>query len=221
MRQKHLVSLLKDGNIIIPLEFYRRYKELNITLEEFVFLMYLRSKGNLIMFDPIKIAEELGYTSVEVLEFISLLSDKKLLVIDTIKNDKGIVEEKLDLNMFYERMISLILDDKELKENNEFDSNIFSNIEKEFGRTLNPSEIEFIKAWSSNFNSDLIIEAVKEAVLNGVSSIRYIDKILYEWDKKGLKTIDDVKHFLNKKRNESIDPVEVFDYDWFEDDEEE
>ena len=42
MRQKHLVSLLKDGNIIIPLEFYRRYKELNITLEEFIFLMYLR-----------------------------------------------------------------------------------------------------------------------------------------------------------------------------------
>ena len=58
-------------------------------------------------------------------------------------------------------------------------------------------------------------------MLNGVSSIRYIDKILYEWDKKGLKTIDDVRHFLNKKRNEPTDPVEVFDYDWFDEDEEE
>ncbi len=221
MRQKHLVNLLMDGNIVIPLEFYRRYKKLNITLEEFVFLMYLRSKGNLIMFDPVKIAEELGYTSVEVLELISLLSDKKLLVIDTVKNDKGIVEEKLDLNLFYEKMVSLMLDDKELNEDKKLDSNIFSNIEKEFGRTLNPSEIEFIKAWSSNFSSELIIEAVKEAVLNGVSSIRYIDKILYEWDKKGLKTIDDVKHFLNKKKNEVIEPVEVFDYDWFDEDEEE
>lgn len=221
MRQKHLVNLLMDGNIVIPLEFYRRYKKLNITLEEFVFLMYLRSKGNLIMFDPVKIAEELGYTSVEVLELISLLSDKKLLVIDTVKNDKGIVEEKLDLNLFYEKMVSLMLDDKELNEDKKLDNNIFSNIEKEFGRTLNPSEIEFIKAWSSNFSSELIIEAVKEAVLNGVSSIRYIDKILYEWDKKGLKTIDDVKHFLNKKKNEVIEPVEVFDYDWFDEDEEE
>ena len=221
MRQKHLVNLLMDGNIVIPLELYRRYKKLNITLEEFVFLMYLRSKGNLIMFDPVKIAEELGYTSVEVLELISLLSDKKLLVIDTVKNDKGIVEEKLDLNLFYEKMVSLMLDDKELNEDKKLDSNIFSNIEREFGRTLNPSEIEFIKAWSSNFSSELIIEAVKEAVLNGVSSIRYIDKILYEWDKKGLKTIDDVKHFLNKKKNEVIEPVEVFDYDWFDEDEEE
>ena len=221
MRQKHLVNLLMDGNIVIPLEFYRRYKKLNITLEEFVFLMYLRSKGNLIMFDPVKIADELVYTSVEVLELISLLSDKKLLVIDTVKNDKGIVEEKLDLNLFYEKMVSLMLDDKELNEDKKLDSNIFSNIEREFGRTLNPSEIEFIKAWSSNFSSELIIEAVKEAVLNGVSSIRYIDKILYEWDKKGLKTIDDVKHFLNKKKNEVIEPVEVFDYDWFDEDEEE
>ena len=221
MRQKHLVNLLMDGNIVVPLEFYRRYKELNVTLEEFIFLMYLRSKGNLILFDPISIAEELGYSSFEVLELISSLSDKKLLVIETVKNDKGIVEEKLDLNLFYEKMVSLMLDDKEFKEVTKLDDSIFSSIEKEFGRTLNPSEIEFIKAWSSNFSSELIIEAVKEAVLNGVSSIRYIDKILYEWDKKGLKTIDDVRHFLNKKRNEPTDPVEVFDYDWFDEDEEE
>lgn len=221
MRQKHLVNLLMDGNIVVPLEFYRRYKELNVTLEEFIFLMYLRSKGNLIMFDPTSIAEELGYSSFEVLELISSLSDKKLLVIETVKNDKGIVEEKLDLNLFYEKMVSLMLDDKEFKEETKFDDSIFSSIEKEFGRTLNPSEIEFIKAWSSNFSGELIIEAVKEAVLNGVSSIRYIDKILYEWDKKGLKTIDDVRHFLNKKRNEPTDPVEVFDYDWFDEDEEE
>lgn len=221
MKQKHLVSLLMDSNILIPLEFYRKYKELNVTLEEFIFLMYLRSKGNFILFDPSTIALELGYSSVEVLEIISSLTDKKMLVIDTKKNDKGIVEEKLDLTLFYEKLVSVILDDKEFKEETKFDSSIFSSIEKEFGRTLNPSEIEFIKAWSSNFSSELIIEAVKEAVLNGVSSIRYIDKILYEWDKKGLKTADDVRHFLNKKRNEPIEPVEVFDYDWFDEDEEE
>ena len=134
---------------------------------------------------------------------------------------KDIHKFRLYKYLFYEKLVSVILDDKEFKEETKFDSSIFSSIEKEFGRTLNPSEIEFIKAWSSNFSSELIIEAVKEAVLNGVSSIRYIDKILYEWDKKGLKTADDVRHFLNKKRNEPIEPVEVFDYDWFDEDEEE
>lgn len=221
MRQKHLIKILMDADIVIPLGFYRKYKDLNITLEEFIFLMYLRSKGNLILFDPSLIAEQLGYTSIEVLELISSLNEKKLLVITTLKNDKGIVEERLDLTVFYEKLASLILDSAELKEEKKLDNNVFSIIEKEFGRTLSPSEIEFIKAWATNFNSDLIIDAVKEAVLNGVSSVRYIDKILYEWDKKGLKTSEDVKHFLNKKKSELKEPVEVFDYDWFEEDEEE
>ena len=102
------------------------------------------------------------------------------------------------------------------------DTSIFSTIEKEFGRTLNSSEIEFIKAWASTFDNGVIIEAVKEAVLNGVSSIRYIDKILYEWDKKGIKTSEVVRHFLNNKNKEikEKEPVEVFDYDWFDDEDE-
>ena len=220
MREKHLINLLMDGNIVVPLDFYRRYKALNISLEEFIFLMYLRGKGNLFLFDPSQIALELGYDTIKVLELISSLSDKKLLLISTVKNDKGIVEEKVDLSLFYERLAAVILEDNNSLEK-QVDSNVFSAIEKEFGRTLSPSEIEFIKAWSSNFSSDIIIEAVKEAMLNGVSSIRYIDKILYEWDKKGLKTGEEVRHFLNNKNKEIKEPVELFDYDWFDEDEEE
>lgn len=220
MREKHLINLLMDGNIVVPLDFYRRYKALNISLEEFIFLMYLRGKGNLFLFDPSQIALEFGYDTIKVLELISSLSDKKLLLISTVKNDKGIVEEKVDLSLFYERLAAVILEDNNSLEK-QVDSNVFSAIEKEFGRTLSPSEIEFIKAWSSNFSSDIIIEAVKEAMLNGVSSIRYIDKILYEWDKKGLKTGEEVRHFLNNKKKEIKEPVELFDYDWFDEDEEE
>ena len=64
------------------------------------------------------------------------------------------------------------------------------------------------------------MEAVKEASLNGVSSVRYIDKILYDWDKKGLKTKEDVEAMISNRRKETSEPVEVFDYDWFDEDEE-
>src|SRR5699024_8684782 len=130
------------------------------------------------------------------------------------------LEEKVDISLFYEKMASII--SEEVIKDNEvsIDNSIFSMIEKEFGRTLNPSELEFIIAWASTFDNGVILEAVKEAVLNGVSSIRYIDKILYEWSKLGIKTSDDVKHFLNNKNKEVKEPVEVFDYDWFDDDDE-
>ena len=220
MKQKQLVSLLENKSIVVPLLFFKEYKKLNISLEEFMFLMYLKDKGDTFTFDPKKISEELGMSMKDILSFISSLTDKKLLLINTFKNEKGIVEEKIDISLFYEKVASIICDDVVLENKEEVDSSIFSSIEKEFGRTLNSSEIEFIKAWASTFDTGVIIEAVKEAVLNGVSSIRYIDKILYEWDKKGIKTSNDVRHFLDNKNKEIKEPVEVFDYDWFDDEDE-
>lgn len=220
MKHKQLVSLLESKNIIIPLLFFREYKKLNTNLEEFIFLMYLKDKGNTFTFDPKSMSEELGLSIKNILILISSLTDKKLLMIDTYKNDKGIGEEKVDMSLFYEKIASIISDEVIKDNEKELDINIFSTIEKEFGRTLNSSEIEFIKAWSSSFDSGVIIEAVKEAVLNGVSSIRYIDKILYDWDKKGIKTSDDVKHYINNKDIKTKEPVEVFDYDWFDDEDE-
>ena len=220
MKQKQLVSLLESKNITVPLLFFKEYKKLNINLEEFIFLMYLKDKGNTFTFDPKSMSEELGLDIKDILGFISSLTDKKLLLIDTFKNDKGTLEEKVDITLFYEKMASIISDEV-IKDNEVLvDNSIFTVIEKEFGRTLSPSELEFIKAWSSTFDSGVIVEAVKEAVLNGVSSIRYIDKILYEWDKKGIKTKEDVLHFLSKKDKELKEPVEVFDYDWFDDEDE-
>lgn len=222
MKQKQLVSLLENKSIVVPLLFFKEYKKLNISLDEFIFLMYLKDKGNTFTFDPKNMSEELGLNIKDILVLISSLTDKKLLLIDTFKNDKGIGEEKIDVSLFYEKVASIISDEVIKKNEEDVDISIFSNIEKEFGRTLNSSEIEFIKAWASTFDSGVIIEAVKEAVLNGVSSIRYIDKILYEWDKKGIKTREDVRHFLNDKNKEikEKEPIEVFDYDWFDDEDE-
>ena len=104
-------------------------------------------------------------------------------------------------------------------------SNIFEVIEKEFGRTLSPIEYEIIKAWLDNgMSEELIKEAIKEATLNNVSNLRYIDKILYEWGKAGVKTAADVeKHKKKRKDNQSqqvenID-MDIVDWNWFDDDE--
>jgi DNA replication protein DnaD len=52
----------------------------------------------------------------------------------------------------------------------------------------------------SGMNEDLIIGALKEATYNGVSNLRYIDKIIYEWGKKGFKNMNDVNNHLNKEK---------------------
>ena len=218
---KEMISLLKSGNMVIPLYLFKKYKDLKLSVEEFIFIMYLYNKGNMISFDPKRISDDLGFTINEVLEKVSSLSDKGLIEVKVVKNDKNISEEVISLELFYNKLSVLMMDDVNVKRNS-LDSSVFDFIQKEFSRTLGPVEIEIIKAWISDGNSDEIIkEAVKEAVFNGVYNLRYIDKILFEWGKKGIKSKEDVEKNRKNRRvvEEEKEEEEFFDYNWFEDDE--
>jgi DnaD/phage-associated family protein len=81
-----------------------------------------------------------------------------------------------------------------------------------------PMEYEIINSWlDTGYDKELIISALKEAVFNGVFKLNYIDKILYEWNKKGIKTPNDIekdKVNYSKKKEEK---KELYDYNWLED----
>lgn len=218
MKKTKLMDMIKQKNIVIPLYLMPICPKLRLSMDEFVFLMYLVNQGEIIVFNPQKIAEEYHLELTQVLNYISILTDKKLLRVEVIKNDKNVMEEYINLEDFYQRISSFVTE--YLNEpQEEIDSSIFEMVEKEFGRTLSPIEYEIIKAWlQNNTSEELIKEALKEATYNGVSNLRYIDKILYEWSKKGIKTKEDVIKHQNKYRQEKSEPKEVFDYDWFEDD---
>lgn len=221
MKSEKLLQLIKQRNIVIPLYLLQTYKELKLSMEEFIFLMYLVNQGELFSFNPSKIAEEYHLELTEVLNYISKLTEKHLLRVEVIKNEKNVMEEYVNLEDFYRR-ISLLMSEYIVQSNEKEDSNVFEMIEQEFGRTLSPIEYEIIKAWLDNdMSEELIKEALKEATFNGVSNLRYIDKILYEWGKKGIKTKEDVIKNKNKYKQERKEKQELFDYDWFEDHDEE
>lgn len=218
MKNKKIMDIIKSKSIVIPLYLYRNYSKLNVSLEEFVFLMYLYNQGEHIVFDPNKIANDLSLTTKEIMVLISRLTDSKLISLEVTKNDKNIMEEYISLESLYQKLSLIVID--EINNDEEIDNNIFAIIEQEFGRTLSPIEYEIVKAWiDSGISYDLIKEALKEATFNGVSNLRYIDKILYEWGKKGIKSRDDVDKNRTKHKEEKKDRLEVFEYNWLEDDE--
>ena len=129
-----------------------------------------------------------------------------------MKKENGIIEEFISLDLFYTKISSLIINKNEETNSND----IYSIFEKEFGRTLSPIEYQTINGWiENNISEDLIKSALKEAVLSGVSSLRYIDKVLLEWTKKGYKTANDIKNKKIAKDNDYIE--EIYDYDWIND----
>lgn len=225
LKSSKLVEMYSAGNIVIPLYIMKYYKKLNIELDDFIFLMYLYSQGNKVIFDPSKFASDLNMDLGIIMEKVSVLNDKDLLSVDVRKTEKKVMEEVINLESFFNKL-SLIIMENMSEEKDNSKSNIFEVIEKEFGRTLSPIEFEIIKAWlDNNMSEELIKEALKEATFNGVSNLRYIDKILYEWEKAGIKTKEDVLKNNKKRRikneedsKKEID-LDIMDWDWFDEDE--
>ena len=218
MKRSKMLNILKDKNIIIPIYIYKLFPKFNIDLETFIFLMYLYNIDEKIIFNPSKISDDFGISIANVLGYVDKLVNSKLVSFEIIKNEKNVSEEYLSLTYFYDKLSLLLIEESNTEKEHDCTS-IFVLIEKEFGRVLSPIEYEIIKAWQeNNIDDELIKEAVKEAVFNGVSNLRYIDKILYEWQKKGLKNKEDVENNRKafKKKEEKL---EVFEYNWLEDDE--
>ena len=224
MRSAKLIDIFKQGHIVIPLFMLQHYKELKLEIGEFLFLMYLYNLGNKFIFDPSKFASDLNLDIKDIMNYIGALSDKHFIRVEVMKNDKGLMEEMVLMDDFYSKL-SLITMDEINNASSTDSSNIYEVIEKEFGRTLSPMEYEIIRAWLDNgMSEELIQEAIKEATYNGVSNLRYIDKILYEWSKLGIKTAKDVsdnkkKRAKAKEEASSDVDMDIMDWDWFDDDE--
>ena len=192
-----IIDLLKLRPIVIPRILLNNYRLLNITDSEFIVIMILLSYG---------------MSKHEVMSIIDSLCDKNIISLVVEKVNKK-TYEYLSMELLYQKLFNIVAND-EKHEKEEIDNSIFSVFEKELGRTLSPMEFEQIKEWITSGNSnELIICALREAVLNGVGNLRYIDSILNDWRKKGYKKQEDVKKDREIYRSKKS-KVEVFDTDW-------
>ena len=210
-----IIDLLKLRPIIIPRILLNNYRLFNITDSEIIVIMVLLSYGDKITYNPEEFAREVRMSKHEVMSIIDSLCDKNIISLVVEKVNKK-TYEYLSMELLYQKLFNIVAnDDKSEKE--EIDNSIFSVFEKELGRTLSPMEFEQIKEWITSGNSnELIICALREAVLNGVGNLRYIDSILNDWRKKGYRKQEDVKKDREIYRSKKS-KVEVFDTDWLND----
>lgn len=210
MNKVKLNELIKSNNLIIPMYVIKECSKFDLTLDEFVLLIYLYNHNNMI-YDPELLSNELGITIENILVGIDSLANKGLINLDVSKTSNGLLEEKINLDNFYEKISLSIM--SMLTEEEVSDDNLFSIIEKEFNRKLKPMEQERIISLQKDYSDELIKEAVKEV---GNDDIRYIDKLLFEWKRQGVKNLDDIKNL----KEVSKEPVEVYNYNWLDDDNE-
>lgn len=211
----NILKLLQDSPIVVPRILFNNYKKLNINEEELVVIMLIISLGNMIEFNPDIFVQELNMEKPKVMIIISNLIGKNILSLEMVKNGRK-TEEYISLSLLYDKLVNVVKDIEE-DENVKIDNSIFSVFENELGKLLSPMQMEKIKEWITTYKSEeLIIAALKEAVLNGVSNFNYIDAILNEWNKKGYKNKEDIlkdKNSYRKKKNN----IDIVDMDWLND----
>ncbi len=206
-----LEKIIKKKDYIIKQEMFNIIKEYKLTLEEFLLLVYFLNQ-DIPTFDIETISKTINITVNKILDSFTILTNKGLINLNVI-NEGNKVLEVIDVDYTYKAMVSQI----EVNDNKEVKStNIYETFEKEFSRTLSPMEYELINNWlNQNISEDLIKGALKEAIYNGVTNFRYIDKIIYEWNRKGFKTMDEVNNHL-KSRNNTTQTIEIDDLNWLD-----
>ncbi len=212
MNKVKLNDLIKSGNITVPMYIIKEYSKFDLTLDEFVILIYLYNH-NKDIYDPSIIAEALNIEIEKVLIGIDSLSNKGLLSIDVTTTSNGVLEEKINLENFYEKItLSLI---SELNEEQVSDNNLFSTIEKELDKKLNPSEQEIIISLQKDYNDDLIKEALKELVNTGNNNVKLLDRILFDWKRQGVKNVEDIHKMKEMEKTQEVfnSPIEWYDDD--------
>ena len=212
--------LKKERKFVVTDVLLKLAKLKDLSLTEFLVLMYLDNNYS-DNFEIELMSESLNLDAEVCLESFNSLLMKGLVSLDSKMDENDKYKEYVSIDNIYK-----IVDLEEEKVTSE-ESEIFKVFEEELGRTLSQTELALINGWlMSGTKEELIISALKEAIFNGVTSFRYIDKIIYEWEKKGLKSAEEVNDYLKnrrterKKDNKIIDKreQEVLDYDWLNDD---
>lgn len=223
----------EQGNVTISQLFFSHYKAINIKDEEAILLLHLIAYGEAGNHFPTpqNLSDRTHFNEHKVVSILQRLVQKGLVKIEQHMDANGVHYEYYAFHHLWE----LLLDQVEQEENHSEDEQvkveegeIYKLFEQEFGRLLSPMEYETIGMW---FDQDkhsvaLIRLALKEAVLSQKLSLRYIDRILFEWKKKNIKTVEAAENQTAQFRQQipvqqqveqpAISSTKVSFYNWLE-----
>ena len=190
----------EQGNVTISQLFFQHYKKCGIQDDEALLILHMLAFidcGNHFP-TPDDLVERSHFSHEQVTRCMQRLFQKGYLSIKQRFDDKGVLCEAFSFHSLWNRIIDLLLSEqtseKEVSQK-EQEGEIFRLFEQEFGRFLSPMESETITMWmdQDQQSPELIRAALKEAVLAQKMSLRYIDRILFEWKKKNVRTLGDVE----------------------------
>ncbi|MBP2241343.1 DNA replication protein [Cytobacillus eiseniae] len=207
MSKTSLLKWLKEGHLTIPAELLTQYKDMNLNEQELVLLLQVISfneNGNEFP-TPFELSSRMTISVSDCTDILRKLIQKGFIEIKEGHTGDGILHEIYNIEPLWEKLIEhFLLRNKQeaVLVNQKNETDLYTCFEQEFGRPLSPFECESLAMWMDDDHHDphIIKAALREAVISGKLNFRYIDRILFEWKKNGIKTIEQAKSYGKKFR---------------------
>ncbi|WP_309507427.1 DnaD domain-containing protein [Sediminibacillus dalangtanensis] len=220
-------QIVKD-QMVIPSMLLKRYHQLKLSETEVMVILHIhrfQMEGNSFP-TPEEIAQFTSISPEDCTKILRQLIQKNILLIEQEEDEKQVLTECYSLEPLWVTIYKVDYSAQANRETDQQQANIFILFEQEFGRPLSPFEIETINIWLDEEQQTpaLIKAALREAVLMGKLNFRYIDRILREWKKKGIKSVEQARnqsrqfHINQNNQQEQQQPkrdVSLY-YNWLE-----
>ncbi|MBC1407574.1 DnaD domain-containing protein [Listeria innocua] len=235
MDHKMLGKWMAEGQVTLPQVLVKNYAAIGLNEIELVLLLQIQSFAAEAEFFPSMemLTDRTTLRLEDTIKTMDSLLKKGVVAIEQSKDNSLMISEQYNLEPLWGKLVAFyenIEADNRQDQEVEQQTNLYSLFEAEFGRPLSPMEAEMLSAWvdQDRTSPDLIKEALKEAVISQKLNFRYIDRILLNWSKQGVKTIDDAKRVAeefhqNGRTSQTINQSEVKKsagsiplYDWLE-----
>lgn len=205
MEALFMETVLQSGMVCVPHDLLLCYREVGLTEEELVLLLILsqcaQRSGDRYP-DLGRLARVMGREETQVQEIVASLVEKECLGITkehspengasmpvfTMEPLLRRIGEKRSRIRTPQRDACVREQPSGTAESKKMD--IYGVFEREFGRLLSNTEIAYLSEWlaGDGFGENLVLEALRSAVSREKRSFRYIDAILRDWQRKGIRT---------------------------------
>ncbi|SDY88505.1 DNA replication protein [Evansella caseinilytica] len=220
MDENIMLELYMESPFTMPSSFIKNYVQLGLSDQQMIVLMHIRQfaqEGNYFP-TPTDLQQRMTIDQDQCAKILKELLKKGFLGIEEKQDADGRLSEAFSLQPLYEKVILYINHQsvgKEKFSKQQEEGELFRRFEEEFSRPLSPMEVEMISMWldQDKHEPKMVEAALREAVVSSKLNFRYIDRILYDWKRNGIKSLQQarehgerIRHHQQAKRAETTIP---------------
>lgn len=203
-----LLRQLNDKPYQVSSFILNHYGELGLSSDEFiVFLHFSNGVTNMQ-----HIARCMQRSDLEMLEIMQQLVNKQLVRDEQMTLADGKIDIHYSFEPLYQKVVTMLLQvpqEVKIEPSITFEQ-LTHMFEQEFGRALTPMQLTMLHDWIKidDYSPDLIMVALKEAVLANVYHLNYIRTILDNWKQKGILTVQEAESQAQKYRKQKTSQLQ-------------